>query len=115
MALYAACLVRRMPLTWHLMEDDAMITRARAELVASFLKTDATHLLFIDADIGFASEQVFRLLDFGSDFCAAAYPLKDIDWSKIAHAASAEKNRSGNGRDELCSALACQRRQDRNP
>jgi hypothetical protein len=91
MALYAACLGRRMPLTWHLMEDDAMITRARAELVASFLKTDATHLFFIDADIGFAPEQVFRLLDFGSDFCAGAYPLKDIDWSKIARAASAGK------------------------
>jgi hypothetical protein len=59
---------------------DALITRARAELTASFLgETDATHLLFVDADIGFAPEQVFRLLNFDADVTAAAYPTKQFN------------------------------------
>lgn len=70
---------------------DALITRARANLVAHFLDDPgATHLLFIDADIGFSPDQVFRLLDFDVPMAAAAYPIKRIDWPKLA-ATLAEK------------------------
>ena len=70
--------------------DDSLITRARATLVTSFLDDPlATHLLFIDADIGFEPEQVFRLLDFDADMTAAVYPLKRIDWDKTRRALAA--------------------------
>jgi len=79
--LQAACLARGLPFDWRLHGGDALITRARAELMTSFLdETDATHLLFVDADIGFAPEQVFRLLEFGADVAAAAYPTKRFNW-----------------------------------
>jgi len=62
---------------------DSLITRARNELVRHFLNHEhATHLLFIDADIAFAPDQVLRLLQFDVDVAAAAYPLKQIDWAK---------------------------------
>jgi hypothetical protein len=65
-------------------ENDALITRARANLVAAFLDDpSATHLLFIDADIGFEPEQVLRLIACGADVCAAIYPIKRIDWDKV--------------------------------
>lgn len=66
-------------------DGDALITRARASLISQFLDDPgATHLLFIDADIGFEPERVLRLLECGADMCAAVYPIKRIDWDKVA-------------------------------
>ena len=57
----------------HLRDGDALITRARANLVTMFLDDPtATHLLFVDADIGFTPEQVFRLIESGAGICAGA-------------------------------------------
>jgi hypothetical protein len=65
-------------------DGDALITRARASLIAQFLDDpDATHLLFVDADIGFEPEQVLRLVACGADMSAAIYPIKRIDWDKV--------------------------------
>ena len=65
-------------------DGDALITRARASLISQFLDDpSATHLLFIDADIGFEPEQVLRLLQCGAEMCAAVYPVKRIDWDKV--------------------------------
>jgi len=65
-------------------DGDALITRARASLLAQFLEDEgATHLLFLDADIGFEAEQVLRLIQSGADMCAAVYPVKRIDWDKV--------------------------------
>jgi hypothetical protein len=67
---------------------DALITRARQNLAAHFLEnSSATHLLFVDADIGFEPDQVFRLLDLGTEMAAGIYPTKKLDWAKIASAA----------------------------
>ena len=69
---------------------DALIPRARQDIVARFLANSAaTPLLFIDADIGFEPGQVFRLLDFDSDIVAGVYPVKRIDWNKVAALAKA--------------------------
>jgi hypothetical protein len=88
--LVLACQKRGVAISWWLHGGDALITRARAECVAYFLdEPEPTHLLFIDADIGFAPEQVFRLLDFDADITAAAYPVKSIDWDRISAAVTA--------------------------
>jgi hypothetical protein len=73
-----------------LQAGDALVTRARQTIVAQFLDNPgATHLLFVDADIGFQPEQVVRLLEFGADFTAAAYPVKEIHWEMMAAAVQA--------------------------
>jgi len=65
-------------------DGDALITRARASLLSQFLDDPlATHLLFLDADIGFEPEQVLRLIQCGADMCAAVYPVKRLDWDKV--------------------------------
>jgi hypothetical protein len=82
--LQSACRSRAIDFEWLMLGGDALITRARADLVAHFLdRPDATHLLFIDADIGFEPAQVFRLMEFGAEVTAAAYPAKRIDWARV--------------------------------
>jgi hypothetical protein len=68
-----------------LMRDgDALITRARANLMTMFLDDPAaTHFLFVDADIGFEPEQVFRLIESGADVVAGVYPIKRVNWEKV--------------------------------
>lgn len=95
-ALYAASLLKLQKLVRSykgfnfkiLFKDgDALITRARASLISQFLDDpNATHLLFIDADIGFEPEQVLRLIECGADMCAAIYPIKQLDWDRIKKA-----------------------------
>jgi hypothetical protein len=78
--------VRSMPnleLTVLMRDGDALITRARANLVTLFLDNPtATHLLFVDADIGFTPDQVFRLIESGADVVAGVYPIKRVNWDK---------------------------------
>lgn len=75
--------------TLALLGHDSLITRSRNTLVSQFRATSqATHLLFIDADIGFEAQQIGHMLHFDQDFVAGIYPLKVIDWSRAAIARS---------------------------
>jgi hypothetical protein len=76
----------------HLRDGDALITRARANLVTLFLDDPAaSHLLFVDADIGFTPEQVFRLIETGADVVAGVYPIKRVNWDKAKRALEANR------------------------
>ncbi len=90
LALQGACEARGVGLHVELLSNDNQICRARARLAARFLAhQQATHLFFVDADIGFAPEHAFRLLDSGLDVAGGVYPLKTIDWEKVRAAALA--------------------------
>jgi len=52
---------------------------ARNELVKCFLESNATDLIFIDADVGFRTETLARLCSSNRPFTAAIYPKKDDD------------------------------------
>jgi hypothetical protein len=63
---------------------ESLVTRGRNTLVAKFLDSDATHLMFIDADIGFETQQILRMISFDKDVVAGMYPLKVIGWDQAA-------------------------------
>jgi hypothetical protein len=106
-SLYASSMFRlqravrsksNMDLKIQLRDGDALITRARANLATLFLDDpQATHLLFVDADIGFEPEQVFRLIECGADVVAGVYPIKRVNWDKARRMLEA-------GRPEMASA-----------
>jgi hypothetical protein len=76
-----------------LQAGDALVTRARQTIVCHFLDNPkATHLLFIDADIGFEPKQAIRLLEFDADVTAAVYPVKQINWDRMPAAVQAERS-----------------------
>lgn len=54
---------------------------ARNSLVRQFMQTDCTDLVFIDADVGFRSEDLLRLVRFDRDLVAGVYPKKQDDTS----------------------------------
>ena len=65
----------------HLLGRESLVTRARNTFVADFMATpEATHLMFIDADIGFAPQSVARMLAFDEDVVAGMYPAKALRW-----------------------------------
>ena len=54
-----------------------------------FDKTDATHLLFIDADMGFPAELVLDMIDFGQPVVGVVYPKRQINLARVAELSAA--------------------------
>lgn len=63
--------------------NESLITRARNYLVDEFLRSSATHLMFIDSDIDFNPLDVLALLALDKPIVGAAYPKKSIAWERI--------------------------------
>lgn len=67
--------------------NESLITRARNYLVDEFLRTDFTHLLFLDADIHFNPQDIIAMLALDKEVIGAPYPKKAMNWGNIAEAA----------------------------
>jgi len=70
------------------MFNESLITRARNSLTHTFLKTDCTHLFFIDADIKFNGADVLPMIMADKDVICGIYPKKEINWEQISNAAN---------------------------
>jgi len=74
--------------------NESLITRARNYCVDEFVRSDYTHLMFIDSDIGFDPNDVLTLLalmdtdnpDNDKHIMCGPYPKKTIAWEKIKRA-----------------------------
>ena len=73
----------KIPSHVELMGNESLIQRARNLLVAKFLRTDCTHLLFVDADIVFNPQSVLDMLEFDKDIVCGIYCKKSIDWKNV--------------------------------
>ena len=68
------------------MGNESLITRARNTIVSMMMDSHdyvATHLLFIDSDIGFEAKNIERMLCFDKDVVCGIYPRKHIHFEKI--------------------------------
>ena len=71
------------------MMNESLITRARNALARDFLLSECTHLMFIDADIGFNANDIMRMLHADKDIICGIYPKKEINWIDVAKAVNA--------------------------
>lgn len=91
MDLAAACSRYGIQFRVYFLFNESLITRGRNYCVDEFLRSDCTHLMFIDSDIGFNPEDVILLMALQSDeseydVIGGPYPKKNISWEKIKHA-----------------------------
>ena len=63
--------------------NESLITRARNYLVDEFLRSNHTHLMFIDSDIDFNPLDVLALLSFKKPIIGGPYPKKCIAWENV--------------------------------
>ena len=67
--------------------NESLITRARNYLVDEFLRSDYTHMLFIDSDIHYSPQDIIALMALDKDVIGGPYPKKSMNWGNIAQAA----------------------------
>lgn len=81
----AAALVAAVPfleragvqVTAHFRNGNCYLDAARNQCVADFLESDATDMLFVDADVGFTPEAMLRIAAAERPVVGGAYPYKD--------------------------------------
>jgi hypothetical protein len=72
--------------------NESLVQRARNYVVDEFMRSDCTHLMFIDSDIGFRASDVLTLLAIQTlnqdhyDVVTGPYPKKTIAWEKVKKA-----------------------------
>jgi hypothetical protein len=71
--------------------NESLITRARNTLAHKFMASDCDALLFIDADHGWDSDDVARMIEEGKDLIGAIYPMKGLNWENVRAAVLAGK------------------------
>lgn len=68
--------------------NESLITRARNNLTAAFLGSEADMLMFIDSDIGWRPPALLDLVKSGHDVCGIPYPTKGYDWDRVLRLAT---------------------------
>lgn len=85
------CFKRDIDVSFALIKS-SLVTQGRNMCVSNFLEIQDsyTHFLFIDSDIEFQAETIFKMIETDKEVIAAPYPLKALDWDKI-HRRSSNK------------------------
>ena len=91
------CAMNGIDVKFYYLFNESLIQRARNYIVDEFLRSDSTHLMFIDADIAFNPRDVLGLLAVWiqnpekHNIITGPYPKKTIAWEKVAKAAKLGK------------------------
>jgi hypothetical protein len=73
--------------------NESLVQRARDKIAHIFLQTDASHLLFMDADQSFEPRDIVKLIKADKGIIAGCVPMKGINWERVKQGA---KNNYGN-------------------
>jgi hypothetical protein len=71
------------PAMFEVAANESLITKARNILVEGFLRSNATHMLFIDADLGFDGDDIVRMIQADKELIGGQYAKKKINWDVV--------------------------------
>lgn len=80
--LQKECMKRDILVTFQLMKS-SLVTQGRNLCVSAFLQTDYTHLLFVDSDIAFDVESIFKMMSKEKEIISQPYPIKTAKWENL--------------------------------
>ncbi len=84
-----ACHHAGVPMSVAYLYNESLITRGRNKLVQMFLESQATHLLFADADVKFDPRDALAMLRLDLPVVGGGYSKKSIQWGRVAEAVRA--------------------------
>lgn len=64
---------------WLIGVNESLVTRARNEMTATFLGTEYSHMMWLDADIEFSAGDVAKLWNLDVDIAVGVYAMKKRD------------------------------------
>lgn len=67
--------------------NESLIQRGRNTIAWHFLNTDASHLLFIDADQKFRPADIAKMIRADKDIIVGCVPMKGINWNRVRQGA----------------------------
>ena len=85
------CAANGIDVRFYYLFNESLIQRARNYVVDEFMRSDCTHLIFIDSDIAFDPRDVLGLIaiqvsDPKYNIVTGPYPKKTIAWEKVKKA-----------------------------
>ena len=80
--LQAKCHEKKIPIMLQLMKS-SLVTQGRNLCVSEFLNSGYTHMLFIDSDILFDADSIFKMIEKDEEVLSIPYPMKVIQWDKV--------------------------------
>lgn len=97
---------RRVPFAFDTYEFSDIVF-SRNQLMSKFLTDERyTHMLCLDSDMAFEPSAIWRLIEFGADFAATAYPQKHPKWGRLRALIEAEAAKPEGERAEVATLLS---------
>ena len=87
------------PAMFEVAANESLITKARNILVEGFLRSNATHMLFIDADLGFDGDDIVRMIQADKELIGGQYAKKKINWDVVKQTVLARPDITGPAMD----------------
>jgi hypothetical protein len=81
-ALQRACIMNGVGFSWGTVVGSSILPTARNRCVDRFLRSNATHMFFLDGDVGVSAEDILTLAALDVEFSAIPYSKRVVDFAR---------------------------------